>query len=83
MARIKRFGSMTRVRNDLLPEADRAARAMVLRALTGTQTGPRGGRYEPFGETVIDTAIGDDFSIDFTLYRGRRYATYIRPKHGQ
>jgi len=85
--RVKKARAMYHVANDYLTANPEQARADVRQELTRSLSlpirGPRGGRYEGFGEI---TFLGDDggasrenFHLDVTEFGATRMAKYVRP----
>lgn len=85
MARIKPFAANVEVTGEFLrqqPEdAQEIAHRGLVKKLSGSLTGPRGGRYEPFGDIQFAGPSPDleQFHRDIYWFVARRNARYVRP----
>lgn len=78
--RIVKFRGEVKLSGSVVMPEDAVMRAVTDR-LTGPLTGPRGGRYVPFGPTVYGGVweSADDFMRNERTASGWRMARYVRP----
>jgi hypothetical protein len=82
VTRIKPFEASIELTAQLLreaPDAVEVAKGTLARNLSGTLTGPRGGRYEPFGD-IRFTGPHYQFTRDTYYIVAQRKARYVRPQ---